>query len=80
MSSSKTHSRRVGVQSRNNISLSSKYPSELLSKISTTINPTKSFSKTKSKSQKSKNSKVVPIGGGRKRTKTKKRRATKKNK
>ena len=78
MHSSKTNGRQVREPPKNYINILYKYPSELLSKISTAINTTKSSSKTKP-SQKSKNSssKVAPIGGGRKRTKTKKRRATK---
>ena len=79
MPSSKTNGIRVDVQPPNNISILSKSPSELLSKLLSTIDLTKSIPKPK-QSQKSKNSKVAPIGGGRKRTKTKKRRATKKKK
>ena len=78
---SKPDSRKVDVQSNKYIVLLTKSSSELLSKISTAINTTKSSSKPslnpKSES-KSKNSKVVPMNGGRKRTKTKKEEQQKK--
>ena len=79
MPSSKTHNRQVGVQSPNNISILSKSSSKLLSKLLSTIDPTKSIPKPKpSRKSKNSSSKIAPIGGARKRTKTKKRRATKK--
>lgn len=78
--SRKTNSRQVSFRPYNHVSILSKSPFKLLTEKTSAIDTTKSNSKPNSASRKSKNSRVVPMNGGRKRTKTKKRRATKKKK